>query len=265
VPTPKKAQCAGCHDGKKAFSMVEPACRQCHAAPDREEPAESRRRASFSHATHASSDCRTCHQLDAGGSPGPIGSGHRPCSDGACHARDFAARAPVTCTVCHARAEPWRDLHIDPQPAAVEFAVRFPHKTHRAPCASCHPARPSGRFGRVSGHAACTGGACHARSGGVRPPLGECASCHRRGGGETRSSRQRRWSVRERFTHRKHLTEPSDAKRAVPCAGCHTGLAASTGLADLPPPGKPTCARCHDGGAAFKLTGHSCNRCHTAR
>ncbi len=267
VPTPRKAQCAGCHDGKKAFSMIEPACRRCHAAPDREEPAaENRRRSQFSHAAHAASDCRVCHELDARGSPGPIGRGHRPCSDAACHARDFAARAPVTCTVCHARAEPWRDLHIDAQPTdAVEFAVRFPHAQHRAPCAGCHPARSSGRFGQVGGHVACTGSACHARSGGARPPLSDCASCHQRGAGDSRSPRQRRWSVRDRFTHRKHLAEPADPGKVVACADCHTTVAAATGLADLRPPAKATCARCHDGDAAFKLTGHACNRCHLVR
>ena len=266
VPTPRKAQCASCHDGKKAFSMIEPACRRCHPAPDREEPAtESRRRSQFSHAAHAASDCRVCHEIDARGWPGPIGRGHRPCSDGTCHAADFAARAPVTCTVCHARTEPWRDLHIDPQPAdASEFAVGFPHTLHRAPCATCHPARPSGRFGQVGGHGACTGSGCHAKSGGARPALSECVSCHQRGtsAAAARSRREQRWSVRQRFTHRKHLVEPSDPKKPVACAECHTTVAASTGLADLRPPTKPRCARCHDGGAAFKLTGHSCNRCH---
>ena len=262
VPTPRKAACAGCHDGARAFSMVEPACRRCHAAPEREDPAAERpRRARFSHASHASSDCRTCHELDARGAAGPIGRGHRPCSDARCHASDFAARAPVTCTVCHARAEPWRDLHIDPQPAeATELAVSFPHRAHRAACASCHPARPSGRFGPVGGHAACGGSACHA-PGGSRPPLSDCAGCHQ-GGGDRRSPRERRWSVREQFTHRKHLAEPSDPRRAVACGECHTSVAGASGLADLRPPGKATCARCHDGGAAFKLTGHSCNRCH---
>ena len=266
VPTPRKAQCASCHDGKKAFSMVEPACRSCHAAPDREEPAPERaRRAQFSHRTHAASDCRVCHELDARGMPGPVGRGHQPCSNSKCHAGDFAARAPVTCTVCHARAEPWRDLHIDPQSApAIEFAVAFPHAVHRAPCASCHPARPSGRFGQVGGHGACGGSGCHARSGGARPPLTECASCHQSGARDPRTQRQRRWSVRERFTHRGHLAEPGAPDRAVACAVCHTAVARAKSLAELRPPAKATCARCHDGGAAFKLTGHSCNRCHLA-
>jgi hypothetical protein len=71
--------------------------------------------------------------------------------------------------------------------------------------------------------------------------------------------------VRQRFTHRKHLVEPSDPKKPIACAECHTTVAGSTGLADLRPPAKARCARCHDGGAAFKLTGHSCNRCHSVR
>ena len=36
----------------------------------------------------------------------------------------------------------------------------------------------------------------------------------------------------------------------------------STSLADMAKPAKNTCARCHDGRAAFKLTGHTCGRCH---
>ncbi len=268
VPAPGKRECIGCHDGKKAFGMVAAECRRCHAAPDREEPAPERKeRADFSHASHQGSDCKVCHQLDARGMPGPIGRGHRPCGDAKCHASDFAERAPVTCSVCHARAEPWRELHMDPQPqGAVEFAVAFPHKQHSAAaCARCHPVRPSGRFGAARGHDTCAGAGCHARSGGARPAFDECASCHQRGPGATRSPRQRRWSVRNQFTHRKHLAEPADPRRAVACAECHTSVANATGLADLLPPAKATCARCHDGGPAFKLTGHSCNRCHLIR
>ena len=268
VPSPGKRQCAGCHDGKKAFGMVAAECRRCHAAPDREEQAPERKeRARFSHASHQQSDCKLCHQLDARGMPGPIGRGHRPCGDASCHASDFAERSPVTCIVCHARAEPWRELHMDPQPTdSVEFAVDFPHARHGgAPCARCHSVRPSGRFGATRGHDTCAGAGCHAKSGGVRPGFDECASCHQRGAGDTRSRRQRRWSVRDQFTHKKHLAEPSDPKRAVACIECHTTVATATGLADLRPPGKATCARCHDGDTAFKLTGHSCNRCHLVR
>jgi c(7)-type cytochrome triheme protein len=270
IATPKKEQCAGCHDGKKAFSMVEPSCRRCHAAPDREEPAPDRRRpARFSHAVH-DSECRACHEIDARGMAGSIGRGHRPCSDAGCHAADFASRQPETCTVCHARAEPWRDLHVDPQPAdAAEFGARFSHKGHGASdatCASCHPARPSGRFGQVSGHDTCSGKGCHLASAGARPPLGECAGCHQRGltRDHARSRRARRWSVRARFSHQGHRNEPAEPTRALSCTGCHTGVAEATSLADLAPPAKPTCARCHDGTTAFKLTGHACSRCHVS-
>ncbi len=265
VPAPGKPQCAGCHDGKKAFGMVAAECRRCHAAPEREEPApERKQRARFSHASHEHSDCKLCHQMDGRGMPGPIGRGHRPCGDASCHASDFAERAPVTCSVCHARAEPWRELHMDPQPAdAIEFAVAFPHAKHgSATCARCHQVKPSGRFGATGGHGSCTGAGCHARSGGARPTFDECASCHQRSTGDHRSSRQRRWSVRDQFSHEKHLAEPAEPDHAVACAECHTTVATATGLADLRPPAKATCARCHDGGAAFKLTGHSCNRCH---
>lgn len=275
VPTPRKEHCRSCHDGKRAFSMVETACRRCHGPPEREGPSPSLTRARFSHRAHIATGrgltCATCHALDPRGAPVTALRGHAPCSDAACHAADFAAAAPATCGVCHVRAEPWRELHDDPTPAELtEFGVDFSHRTHlggraSAPCTSCHRlAQSSGRFEPSPGHAACTGGGCHAPARGASPPLSRCESCHALGSAERREqlARGRRWSVRQRFTHEPHRTEPAGATRPLPCVECHTAALTSTSNTDMTTPRKASCARCHDGGAAFKLTGHTCSRCH---
>jgi len=46
------------------------------------------------------------------------------------------------------------------------------------------------------------------------------------------------------------------------CIDCHVDMSA-TSIATLATPPKSACARCHDGRAAFSLTGTSCTRCHT--
>jgi hypothetical protein len=60
------------------------------------------------------------------------------------------------------------------------------------------------------------------------------------------------WSVRQRFHHATHT---------APCATCHVDMSAPS-IADLATPAKATCAGCHEGRTAFKLTGTTCTRCH---
>jgi c(7)-type cytochrome triheme protein len=315
VPTPKKEQCRPCHDGRRAFSLVEPACRRCHAAPQREEMSPGPPRGRFQHRAHdpqrpsrpgptpgapapggapasgaarasgggaatgaagaaprPAPACSDCHALDARGAPAMALRGHAPCANAGCHAEDFAAAAPRTCGVCHVRGEPWRELHADPLPAPeTEFGVDFSHRAHlgrpalaAAPCTRCHRPAPGGRFAPAPGHGACAGADCHARARGAGPPLTRCGGCHALGLADRRerAALRRTWSVRERFDHRPHAAEPSAPARPVPCAACHEGVPDSASTGDIRPPGKPSCARCHDGRAAFKLTGHTCARCH---
>jgi c(7)-type cytochrome triheme protein len=278
VPTPDKQHCRSCHDGKRAFSMIEPSCRRCHGPPQRETPVPLRPRARFSHRAHQEArpnlGCRSCHALDRAGAPITILRGHAPCSSSGCHQDDFADPSPITCSVCHVRSEPWRSQHADPTPADVtEFGAVFSHRKHlaaapkqRAPCARCHRPARDGRFRPRPGHTACDGEACHGPTrGGAKPALDECKGCHQLGLVAARAAAQssRPWSVRERFTHAPHAVEPGDRDRPVPCTDCHAGAASSERLADMPSPRKQSCARCHDGRAAFKLTGHTCSRCHT--
>ena len=279
VPTPGKEHCRPCHDGKRAFSLVEPACRRCHGPPDRERPVPVLERSRFSHRAHAAGRpglaCTTCHALDGRGAPVTALRGHAPCADAGCHDGDFAAAAPVTCGVCHVRAEPWREQHADPTPAdTTEFGAEFSHRAHLAarpapidaPCTRCHRPAPDGRFETRSGHAACAGARCHGPArGGAAPRLSSCSGCHSLGRAAARERAQadRRWSVRQRFTHAPHAAEPGAPARPVRCTECHAATLASDRLAAMQPPRKQSCARCHDGRTSFKLTGHTCGRCHT--
>jgi c(7)-type cytochrome triheme protein len=279
IPTPRKEHCRSCHDGKRAFSMLEPACRRCHGPPERDTPVPLLPRSRFSHRAHQQArpklDCSACHALDRAGAPVTILRGHAPCASSGCHQDDFADPTPITCNVCHVRSEPWRRQHADPTPAEVtEFGAVFSHRTHLAasranrpaPCARCHRPASDGRFRPRPGHTACAGEACHAPArGGAKPALARCSGCHQLGLVAARAAAQtsRPWSVRERFTHAPHAVEPGDRDRPVPCTDCHAGAASSERLADMPSPRKQSCARCHDGRAAFKLTGHTCSRCHT--
>jgi c(7)-type cytochrome triheme protein len=276
IPTPKKQQCRTCHDGRRAFSLIEASCRRCHGPPAREEASLGLRRERFSHRAHVSSkpglDCSACHALDPRGAPVTALRGHASCGAPACHASDFAVPAPITCGVCHVRAEPWRDLHADPVPAdASEFGVDFSHRHHLPggpgpdrSCGRCHRAAAAGRFQPAAGHSACAGSTCHAQARGPAPSLSRCRDCHVLGLSDRheQARRSRRWSVRDLFSHASHATEPSAPGRPVSCVGCHAGAPASTSLADMPAPGKPSCVRCHDGRVAFKVTGHACARCH---
>jgi c(7)-type cytochrome triheme protein len=66
--------------------------------------------------------------------------------------------------------------------------------------------------------------------------------------------------VRATFDHAPHRRTASG--EAVPCTSCHLAMVAAPDVAAIPTPPKATCAPCHDGRAAFKLTGHGCARCH---
>jgi hypothetical protein len=65
--------------------------------------------------------------------------------------------------------------------------------------------------------------------------------------------------VRTTFDHASHAR--ASGGTALACETCHVDLHAADVLA-LPTPPKATCAPCHDGTAAFKLTGTACTRCH---
>ena len=267
LPAPTMASCgaAGCHDGGAAFATTE-ACTRCHrraptgtfraARPDRP----------FSHVAHAprleGAACGSCHGLDRRGEAAP--PGHRACAR--CHADDFARIQPTTCGACHASTEPWRPLHADRLPAAeTELGARFSHRVHRGDCARCHQLASGRRELRPPrGHASCTGDGCHARSGAPAPALAACDACHELGliAARERSRDAAPWSVRPTFRHRPHRVDVGGTP--LPCDRCHVGVADAADVASIPTPPKATCAPCHDGRAAFKLTGHGCARCHQA-
>jgi c(7)-type cytochrome triheme protein len=146
------------------------------------------------------------------------------------------------------------------------MAARFSHRKHGgdgSACASCHLLTTTRRELRPPrGHAACTGSGCHVRAGAPAPALTNCAACHELGA-LARRERERAatpWSVRATFRHAPHRSTTAGAP--LPCAACHRDLASASDLMAVPTPAKATCAPCHDGRVAFKLTGHGCARCH---
>jgi c(7)-type cytochrome triheme protein len=261
IPAPRTEDCRACHDGKTAFATTG-ACTRCHQAAPTGTIELVRPTARFSHDRHRSrlggAGCATCHTLDRRGEATP--PRHASCAALGCHREDFATTTPLICGACHVAIEPWRPLRADALPVAeTEFGARMAHRTHAdrgLTCAGCHTRADARRERRPPrGHAACSGeGGCHtAGTRSARPPLTDCDACHRAGSAAARVDDRlaARWSVRARFRHDAH---PGD------CETCHTGVWSSA--ATIPVPAKKDCAACHDGKAAFKMTGHGCRRCH---
>ncbi len=263
LPRPTAKDCASCHDGKQAFAVTA-ACSRCHDAP--KDPYDvDRPDARFHHdGAHApviaSEPCSTCHLLDAKTGEVSI-AGHAACT--ACHADDFGERHPKKCGACHNATEPWRRLRADrPPPETTEFGASLEHAKHPGSCVHCHTlTTPATQLRPPRGHGLCEGAGCHATTGGAAPQLSRCAACHQLGLVAARAAKSlaNPWSVRLAFDHRQHAQDHDGAP--VACITCHTSLVGP--IVDLATPAKATCAPCHDGARAFKLTGTTCRRCHT--
>ena len=263
LPRPTTAKCAaaGCHDGVAAFATTE-ACRRCHDA----EPklfTVWRPTARFTHGgPHAAAvrdqPCGACHPI--AGNEVAV-AGHAACAR--CHADDFSARKPKICGACHSSTEPWRALLPDRAPAEhTEVGATLDHRKHPGACTGCHSLRTeTTQLRPPRGHAACTTAGCHAAEGGPAPRLADCTGCHRLGLAAARDAARAGdpWSVRDKFDHDAHRTGKDGTPLA--CIACHADLSAPDVLQLATPP-KATCAPCHDGRTAFKLTGTACTRCH---
>jgi c(7)-type cytochrome triheme protein len=263
LPRPTTASCAiaGCHDGKASFGVTA-SCTKCHQDVPTTKYEMSREVKRFNHALHEPLNlaCASCHPLGKSGEV--LVANHAPCA--ACHAKDFGERFPKICTACHIGTEPWRPLVADRLPAErTEFGATLDHRKHPSACASCHSLTTAiSELRPARGHRACSGTACHAAAGGPAPQLTACESCHQRGlaAERDRTRRAATWSVRALFKHASHLESPR-ITRQVACVACHDDLTSPTTLSLAVPP-KQTCAPCHDGQLAFKLTGTTCTRCH---
>jgi c(7)-type cytochrome triheme protein len=263
LPRPHVRDCAaaGCHDGRVAFATTA-ACTRCHISePPRFKVA--RPTARFTHGgPHAAAvrdaACGSCHPIADGE---VIRAGHAACER--CHTDDFGAREPKICGACHNGTEPWRALIADrAPPERTELGASLAHSKHAGKCTACHSLRTAGAELRPPrGHGACTPAGCHAVTGGPAPQLAACTGCHRIGLARERERARADapWSVRSAFQHAPHRLG-RDGKELA-CNACHVDLGASDVRALATPP-KATCAPCHDGGAAFKLTGTTCGRCH---
>jgi c(7)-type cytochrome triheme protein len=263
IPAPRTEDCrqSGCHDGKVAFSTTE-ACTRCHTGAPTGTVELVRPTARFSHDRHRARlggvTCASCHTLDRRGEATP--PAHAACSTLGCHREDFATPTPMICGACHVAIEPWRPLRADALPLAeTEFGARMRHRDHAdrgLRCSGCHSIADARRELRPPrGHVACSGtGGCHtADQRSAKPALTDCEQCHALGHVPSLIDARlgERWSVRARFRHDVHPGE---------CESCHAGVWQSRGTPE--PPAKKDCAACHDGKAAFKMTGHGCRRCH---
>ncbi len=260
LPRPTQAMCstAGCHDGAAAFGVTA-SCTKCHkdVVPGKLDTIE-RPGLAFSHARHdvATLPCAACHSLSKTGEVRV--ANHAACATTGCHPDDFGRRKPVTCNACHDGIEPWRPLVADRLPGeSTEFGATLDHGKHPRECASCHSLSTTRTELRPPrGHRACATAGCHAVTGGPAPQLTSCETCHQRGGSDRREATRlaATWSVRSMFTHRAHLSKTA-------CTTCHSDLSAPD-LLSLAAPTKATCATCHDGTVAFKVTGTACTKCH---
>jgi c(7)-type cytochrome triheme protein len=265
LPRPRVNDCAaaGCHDGKAAFATTV-ACTRCHTSP----PARftvARPVQRFSHVgAHAQlveqTACTSCHPIAIAGREVVV-AGHAACAG--CHADDFGARRPRTCGACHNGTEPWRPLVVDRPPAEVtELGATIDHARHPGACTGCHSLRTeTAQLRPPRGHGACATSGCHAATGGPAPRLGDCTGCHHIGldAARERARAAAPWSVRRVFDHTPHRRD-RDGKELA-CTACHVDMSAHDVLGLAAPP-KATCAPCHDGNVAFKLTGTTCTRCH---
>jgi len=271
LPAPSAETCAAarCHDGAAAFAITF-ACTRCHLDPGDPGFKVARPTLRYSHEAHirragdaspaaAQPPCAICHPLARTGEVGVVG--HGPCAT--CHADDFGRRQPRICGACHNATEPWRALVADRSPVErTELGATLDHENHPGPCADCHRlTTPASQLRPPRGHRACTGRACHAVTGGPSPPLTACESCHRAGRARDREAARLAapWSVRAKFDHASHAQ--LTLGHAPACIACHVDLRAADATS-LPTPPKATCAPCHDGTTAFKLTGTTCTRCH---
>lgn len=269
LPYPQKRACTRCHDGRRAFSVTAPQCRRCHATAPGVAASFPAPAARFSHRAHRDRGmnvpCSQCHRLDGAGRPVATAT-HAACAGANCHESDFSTRAPKICGVCHESAEPWRPLHGERRRwPETELGSQFSHAQHRVgpatDCTACHAVDGHPGRGVAAGHRACDGGRCH--GGTAQPPMTACKGCHALGllADRARRDAARTWSVRERFSHRAHRVDARTAK-PVACTACHRRIGEAKNLASVPTPRKATCAPCHDGVTAFKLTGQGCPRCH---
>jgi c(7)-type cytochrome triheme protein len=97
--------------------------------------------------------------------------------------------------------------------------------------------------------------------------MSSCKKCHVLGLATKRRTQRSgsKWSVRASFDHAKHESEPLFPDKNVPCSDCHTQMSVSSSLLTVPTPAKRACIRCHNGDAAFKVTGTGCSKCHSTK
>ncbi len=266
IAAPTKADCIGCHDGKKAFSATAPKCRRCHSSPPILSKPVRSAGVPLTHRSHEAISCTNCHQPDG---TFRASKGHALCASFECHSGELSSRQPRICSSCHVGSEPWLPQHVDlPRRRTSNFGVTFAHRKHAAladprakECRGCHLSGADSKDSGLGGnHASCSGATCHDQPT-LTPGLSDCSGCHQAGRRVVRRQKAaaRKWSVSTQF---KHAVHAQDADGQLACTACHSLDQTPPDGRDLAPPPKKGCEPCHDGKAAFKLTGHACKRCH---
>ncbi len=262
-PTMVSCGTSNCHDGKTTFATTQ-TCTRCHQEAPAGTFTIARPTKRFSHAAHNTparltssnpTPCTSCHR---NGNNEPTPPTHDACSP--CHASDFASPQPTICGACHQSTEPWRGLTADQRPLPTsEFGAQLDHRSHKAPCTSCHTLTTTTTELRPArGHSSCS--SCHRDQ--AAPALTQCTECHQPN--LTIERNQQRlaaaWSTRRQFDHGAH----GRAVATSQCNDCHTTAPLAGEIAAYPTPPKAACARCHNGQRAFSVTSTECRRCHVA-
>jgi hypothetical protein len=232
------------------------------------------------HATAAKKDiaCNNCHKLSEKTgwlqkTPiGKAGEVHTPCSNAGCHQSTYLSlkrsRKADFCFTCHV-SKLGKKLIFPPyreRGPSDFYLAKFSHEVHiqaeKENCEACHQVGlPGLREMKRAGHDACSEAACHGEQ--IKPLMASCAGCHAdrrpQDGVEPASALMLdAYRVRPPFSHIEHKKKSKDDA----CNKCHANVGVRSGQAPPLPP-MAACEKCHDGEAAFRALGTTCQKCHT--
>jgi len=226
-------QCSSCHRDPHA-GRFGPECARCHVTDD----FHTLREGGFDHdktryplrGRHATLACAQCHDPRTAFGAKPAFARCLDCHRDAHGGQAMRGGAVRDCADCHDVNGFQSSTFTVAAHGATAFPLAGAHA--RASCASCHGKLPAGAAGAMGSarvplhppHAECTD--CHAdphrgrfAAGGARARNEGCTSCH---GMEHFAPSRVDAAVHAGFAY-----ALEGAHRAVPCAGCHTELAAS--------------------------------------
>lgn len=255
----KGKSCGKCHTGQVAFSISQ--CTACHKVKDITYRIQETGPVHFSHTKHLKTmQCNACHtRIYSTGANKQVTMAEmeKGKSCGACH-DGVKAFSIGKCASCHPTKE-------------IVFAVKetgpttFSHKNHVAmySCSACHtklyaigPNKHASMAAMAKGKSC---GACH--NGKEAFAVADCEKCHPAKGMKAKL-KDIRFKVagagNVKFSHTGHLN-------MYKCADCHTRTfplkSGNKPVSMFEMRNAKSCGACHDGKAAFSVTGN-CDSCH---